>query len=128
MAKQRKVKRKAKSPYKSKFELTTAGFLRTKGIKFKYEPERLVYTKEHYYVPDFFLDHNGIYIETKGRFTSKDRTKMLAVKEKHPHKDIRLCFMRDQYLYKGSNTKYSDWCNTHGFKYCIKEIPIQWLK
>ena len=125
MAKKRN-KRKAKVPYKSKFELTTAGFLRTKGIRFKYEPHRLTYTKEHYYLPDFLLS-NGIYIETKGRFTSKDRTKMLAVREAHPDKDIRLFFMRDQYLYKGSETRYSDWCNEHNIKFCIKELPKEWL-
>lgn len=126
MAKRRK-KAKAKSPYKSKFELTTAGFLRTKGVGFKYEPHRLTYTKEHYYLPDFLLS-NGIYIETKGRFTSKDRTKMEAVIKKYPELDIRMCFMRDQYLYKGSNTKYSEWCDARGIKYCIKEIPKEWLK
>lgn len=123
-----KTKKRSKQPkYKSKFERETAEFLRTKLIAFQYEPTRLTYMREHTYTPDFKLQ-NGIFIETKGRFTSSDRTKMLAVKLNHPRLDIRMCFMRDNYLYKGSKTKYSDWCKMHDIKYCIKEIPKAWLK
>ena len=125
--KRKSLKKSKKPKYRSKFEKTTAEFLRAQLVAFQYEPDRFAYMKQHFYTPDFKLQ-NGIYIETKGRFTSADRTKMINVLMNHPRKDIRLFFMRDNYLYKGSNTKYSDWCNQHGFKYCVKEIPLSWLK
>lgn len=116
-----------KKKYRSKFEAKVAEFLRTKKVPFEYESIKLDYQLVHIYKPDFILK-NGIIIETKGRFLGKDRTKLRMVKYYHPNKDIRLCFMRDNYLYKGSTTKYSDWCKTHNFKYCIERIPDSWLK
>jgi len=122
-----KKRNSKKSKYRSKFERATAEFLRTQLVAFQYEPRRVAYTKTHFYTPDFYLTKKGIFIETKGRFTSSDRTKMEQVIEEHPELDIRLCFMRDNYLYKGSNTKYSDWCEARMIRYCIKEIPKSWL-
>jgi len=122
-----KKRNSKKSKYRSKFERATAEFLRTQLVAFLYEPTRVAYTKTHFYTPDFYLTKKGIFIETKGRFTSSDRTKMEQVIEEHPELDIRLCFMRDNYLYKGSNTKYSDWCEARMIRYCIKEIPKSWL-
>lgn len=113
--------------YRSKFERTTAEYLKARKVSFTYESMELEYSLVHKYKPDFVLK-NGIIIETKGRFTSRDRTKMKQVKYYNPKLDIRFCFMRDNYLYKGSTTKYSDWCRINGFQYCIKEIPEKWLK
>lgn len=113
--------------YRSKFERTTAEFLRTKGVGFEYEKRRLSYTKVHYYKPDFELA-NGIIVETKGRFTSSDRTKMLGVIKENPGLDIRMVFQRDNYLYKGSSTKYTQWCKQHNIKCAVGKIPNSWLK
>ena len=46
-------------------------------------------------------------IEAKGFFKPSDRRKMLAVKEAHPHLDIRFVFMRDNTLSKNSKTTYT---------------------
>ena len=123
MPKKRNLK---KCKYRSKFEASTAKFLRANKVKFQYEPLTLDYVIVHKYKPDFVLG-NGVFIETKGRFTSRDRTKMLQVQLRNPNVDIRFCFMADNFLYKGSNTRYSEWCKDNGFKYCIKEIPRSWL-
>src|SRR3990167_2683155 len=88
-----KKRNSKKSKYRSKFERATAEFLRTNLIAFQYEPRRVAYTKTHFYTPDFYLTKKGIFIETKGRFTSSDRTKMEQVIAEHPELDIRLCFM-----------------------------------
>ena len=87
-------------------------------IPFEYERERLPYHKVHHYLPDFFLP-NDIIIEYKGYFKASDRTKHLAIKREHPDLDIRFVFERDNYINKKSKTKYSDWCNKHGFKYLV---------
>jgi Phage endonuclease I len=79
---------------------------------------------ERTYTPDFAI--GTILIETKGRFTSADRSKMLAVKAAHLELDIRLLFMRDQPIRKGSKTRYSDWCVKHGFQYAIGAVPPEW--
>jgi hypothetical protein len=79
------------------------------------------------YTPDFFLS-NGIIVETKGKFTAKDRRKMLAVIEQYPDEDIRMCFMTNNKLTRRSTKRYSDWCEDNNVKYCIGEIDETWLR
>ncbi len=103
------------------------------GIKFKYEALKLPYTipeKKRNYIPDFELP-NGVIVEFKGKLDRLAREKMLLAIEQNPTKDIRILFMRDNYIYKGSKTKYSDWCKEHGIKYAVSlrgEIPKEWLE
>jgi hypothetical protein len=122
-----------KRKYRSKFEQTIATQL---GNKFKYEEVTFKYVRPQKYTVDFTgvkkSDGTPLHIETKGRFLSSDRTKMLLVMEQNTynpsHLDIRLVFMKDLPLYKGSKTKYSDWCKKYGFKYAIGSVPKAWLK
>ena len=113
--------------YKSKFESTIADQLLGEGMPFRYELYSYEYELVKWYTPDWFLA-NGMVIESKGKFTSADRTKHLAIREAHPDLDIRFVFMRDNFLRKGSKTRYSDWCNKHDFLYAIGEVPRKWLK
>lgn len=114
--------------YKSNFEKSIAASLKRCNIKFKYEERKLPYVLLHNYTPDFFLP-NGIIIEAKGRFTSSDRTKMLAVKKQHPELDIRLLFMNSGVtLSKRSKTTYGEWATKHGFLWAQTEIPLAWIK
>lgn len=56
---------------------------------------------------------------------------MGLVINQHPDKDIRMLFMRDNYIYKGSKTKYSDWCKAHGIKYHVSAhgtVPEEWFE
>jgi len=123
--------------YKSKFEekfgshcesLVEKGRLKN----FEYETEHLEYWLSHLYLPDFILEGaNGkkIYIETKGYFKSKDRTKAKKVREQHPDKDIRFVFQNSRNkLNKKSKTTYGMWCIKHGFKFADERIPREWLK
>ena len=126
-------KRKKQSPsrrtsnFRSGFEAKTANFLRRNGVEFGYEHMKIEYMKMSTYTPDFILP-NGIIVETKGLWTSEDRTKHLLIREQHPELDVRLCFQNAQNkLRKGSKTTYAMWCEKKGLKYCDKTIPKSWL-
>lgn len=118
--------------YRSGYEAKVAKFLTNKAVDFSYEAATLKYVvpeSTHKYTPDFTLP-NGIYIESKGRFTPADRKKMSLVIEQNPDKDIRLVFMVDNTLSKASKTKYSDWCAKRGIKCHVSrsgELPKDWL-
>ena len=99
-----------------------------KDIAWTYEKERLKYIPEpRHYTPDFILEGKR-YIETKGRFLAKDRTKHLLIQKQYPELDLRFVFTNSrQKLYKGSKTTYAAWCEKHGFLYAERSIPELWM-
>lgn len=105
--------------------------LKDRGVEYEYESIKLKYTrpaKEHIYTPDVLLP-NGVILELKGRFTAEDRQKMLLVKKSHPDLDIRFVFSNSRTkINKGSKTTYADWCLKHGFLFCDKIVPDEWIK
>jgi hypothetical protein len=122
--------------YKSQFEKDFSHQLllhKREGLlpKWEYEKDKLIYKLEHTYVTDFRLEgkHGKVmYIETKGYFKSKDRTKHKKLKEQHPNADVRFIFMNSKTkLNKNSTTTYGSWCTKQGFKYADRKIPIEWL-
>ncbi len=125
--------------YRSGLESKIGEQLKSAGVEWYYEPERIPYIpNQKTYTPDFYLPHKddvlsktnryGIFIETKGRFLASDRAKHLLIKEQHPDLDIRFVFTNpNQKLYKGSRTTYGQWCNKYGFKYAKKDIPSEWI-
>lgn len=66
-------------------------------------------------------------LEVKGRLTGADRVKMKAVKELHPTLDIRLVFDKNNKLNKKSTTRYSDWADSIGMKWCLVGDLKEWL-
>lgn len=114
---------------KSSLELQVWKQLKGKRQEVHYEPIHIEYTSPiKRYRPDFILK-NGIIIEVKGYFESKDRSKHLRVKKQHPDLDIRFVFQNPQTkLSKKSKTTYAAWCEKHGFKYATEFIPDEWLK
>lgn len=116
--------------YRSGLEETVDEALKAKGVDGEYEQHKISYVKpatNHKYTPDFKLP-NGIYVETKGRFTTADRKKHLLIKEQYPDLDIRFLFYNaNNRLSKKSKTTYADWCNKNGFTFAEKEIPDSWL-
>lgn len=102
-----------------------------KGVEYDFESIKVSFTpplKAQKYTPDIILP-NGILIECKGFFESKDRTKHLNIKAAHPLLDIRFVFSRSSStLSKQSNTTYAMWCEEHGFKWADKLIPQEWLE
>lgn len=126
------VKKKQPPKYRSGFEKKVAAYLKESKVKFEYETVKIKYTvptSQHIYTPDFILP-NGIHVEVKGNFNREARTKMALVIEQNPDKDIRLLFMRDNYISKQSKTRYSDWCEKRNIKYAVSSmghVPEEWM-
>lgn len=89
--------------------------------------EYLVPERTGKYFPDFSIGR--IHLEYKGRFTKKDRDKLLYVKHSHPGERIILIFGRAaNLLYKGSKTTYGEWATKNGFEWYDSTIPLSRLK
>lgn len=105
--------------------------------KVEYEQEKISYIINHTYLPDFkIITKTGkiIYIEAKGggrAWTYEVRNKMLCVRDQNPSLDIRLVFYSDATFGNkrkdGSKKKQSQWAIENGFKFAIKDIPIEWI-
>lgn len=130
--------------YKSGFEKSGALQLSSARIPFEYEPGELLYKLKlskamckmcgsghvvvtRKYIPDFVIVKR-IVLEYKGKFTSEMRTKMLAVIESNPDYDIRMVFMRNNWLTRTKKRRYTDWCEQHGIPCAVGEIPKEWIK
>jgi len=120
--------------WRSGLEKSLADYLDERNISYEYEEHKLVYTvpeRQAIYTPDFYVrTRTGklIIIETKGRFVTADRQKMLLVKEQHPTLDIRFVFSNPKSkISKKSKTTYAAWCEKHGFPYAAKVAPERWL-
>jgi len=70
-----------------------------------------------------------MYIETKGRWTTADRTKMKHVLQSNPGIDIRMVFQNpNQKLSKTSPTTYEAYARKLGIVHVAKkEIPAEWM-
>ena len=114
--------------YRSGLEKSIGEQLASLNVQYAYECERIPYiTKGHTYTPDFKI--GNIYIETKGYFLPKDRTKHLLLKQQYPDMDLRFVFTNPmQLLYKGAKTTYGDWCIKHGFSFSKGSIPESWIR
>jgi hypothetical protein len=118
------------------------------GIPFGYETESfkiaVLPTPGHYcgqcgskdihkgvsrYTPDFFFPE--WIIEAKGKFTARDRKRVLALLVtlvgSEDRRGFAMLFMRDNKLSKSSKTRYSDWCVKHGIPYAIGWFDREWL-
>jgi len=120
--------------WRSGLEESVAADLFDRDVSFQYEQNKLQYTvpeRQATYTPDFYItNRNGkeIIIETKGRFVTADRQKMLFVKGQHPHLDIRFVFSNpNTKISKKSKTTYGMWAKRHGFPYAGRVVPEEWL-
>jgi len=132
--------------YRSAFEAKVAKDLTDRGVQFDYESveyklqvpgtpghqcmecgeKRIVRLTK--YTPDFQIAGGKLIVETKGRFTGKDRKVALAFIAQYP-RNYKLLFMRDNTLSKASDTKYSDWCNKNGIECAVgASVPAEWLE
>ena len=126
--------RAIKNGWRSGLEESLASDLHSRGVDFEYEQHRLAYqvpTRTAHYTPDFYVTTKSgkvIVVESKGRFVTADRQKMLLVKAQHPHLDIRMVFSNpNTKISKQSSTTYGKWCEKHGFKYAKGLVPESWL-
>lgn len=128
-------KRTAKNDFEYKTYLRLCELLTKRRVE--YEAEKLSYSTEHHYLPDFKITTKSgkvIYLETKGNgraFDGTVRQKMIAVKAQHPDKDIRILFFSDGEFgskrKNGTRQRQSDWATRNGFVFAIKDIPEDWF-
>ena len=123
-----KLKERKNIKFRSKLEEKGADLLEGLGVSYEYEPEKLSYTIEHNYTPDFVLP-NYIYLETKGYWDPADRRKVLAVKRDNPDVDLRMVFQSPfNTISKKSKTTYAQWCEKHDIPWTsFHNIPLEWL-
>ena len=123
-----KLKEKKEPKFRSNLEKNIADLLTGLGVSYEYESEKLGYTIEHNYTPDFVLP-NYTYLEAKGYWAPEDRRKILAVKKSNPDVDIRMVFQSPyNTISKKSKTTYAQWCENLGIPWTsYHNIPIDWL-
>ena len=127
--------------FKSTLEKDVYLQLKAEFINSRYENEKFNYTipeSDHTYTPDFKvrkIDKGIMYLECKGvgpryGLTVQCRRKMLLVKEQYPYVDFRFIFWNAYAtLGKGlKSTKYWEWAEQKGFKWCHKKIPKEWFR
>lgn len=127
-----RTRRKRDGPYKSRLEDKIAAVLKHAKQEVKYEKDKLKYTVEHTYNPDFTLGPST-FIEGKGLFKAADRAKHLYIKEQHP--EVRIFFVFGNpcnKLSRVSKTTYAEWADKHGYQWCSiedfnKSKVKQWL-
>ena len=64
--------------FRSGLEEKVADLLVELGVKYEYESTKVPYVIQHNYTPDFILP-NGVWLECKGYWDSKDRKKIKEV-------------------------------------------------
>lgn len=120
--------------YRSKFEKNVAGYMGKRRIPFGYEVEKFKFVqpaKSRTYTPDFYIPATKTYIETKGKLTPDDRTKLVWVMEQNPGIKLAILFMKSTNpIRKGSKTTYADWADSVGIDWAdfADGIPERWLK
>lgn len=118
-----------RSGYRSGLEEKVVAALARRSVTFEYEEHTLVFTpKARHYTPDLYLPLQDIYIEIKGYFLAKDRSKHLMIKDQYPDLDLRFVFSNpNNKLSKKSKTTYAGWCDRHGFLWAKGFVPKEWL-
>lgn len=114
--------------YRSKLEEDIGSDLIKLGFETSYEKDTFQYVlPPRRYTPDFRV--GDFFIEVKGWFPSKDRTKLLAVMKSNPGLPLFIALQSPhQRLSKKSKTTVAMWCQKHGIPWCPTPIPADFLK
>jgi hypothetical protein len=146
--------------FRSGLEEETAKLLDFHKVKYEFEPDDMklewhvksrkkslscmecgckLIKESHIYTVDFSLENGAVLLESKGRFMSADRVKMLAIQELYPDKLVIMLFANpNSKISKGSKTKYKDWCDSKKIKwldfrdnewvYKMNRMIVNWKK
>ena len=132
MRKKYSSKKPKRIPKKNKFKSGLEYRFAQKALKqllpFSYEPDRFKYIIQSHYTPDFKIRDN-VYIETKGYFSSSNRSRLLSFIEQYPQTTIYLVFQKPyNKLNKASDTTYAEWCDKHSIQWgdINKPLPKRW--
>jgi hypothetical protein len=73
------------------------------------------------------LTAKDIVVESKGKFTARDRKIALAMQREYPLEKYVMAFQRDNWISKTKTSRYSDWCEKHGFDFHVGfDLPRRW--
>lgn len=114
---------------KSKLEAFVLSNLKKRRIDFEYESLKIPYTISSVYTPDFVLNDGKLLIECKGYHPNLNTTlkKYVEFKRSNPKIDLRFCFDNAN-MKIGKRLTISGWADKHGFLWCEKVIPEEWIK
>ena len=115
--------KKKKQTFRSKFEESIANDLDNQKVEYVYESEKLQYTVERNYLPDFKLP-SGIFIEAKGWFKSADQRKHRIIKKQHPNIDIRFVFQNPNVINKNRALPTAHKIRTEGIHLVLVQFPM----
>jgi len=100
-------------------------------LQAEYEADKIPFVQplqKRNYTPDWKIK-DGVYIETKGRFTGADRKKMLWLRDSNPNITIYMLFMRSSVtLTKASKTTYGEWCDKNNIPWADIKDKDRWRK
>jgi predicted nuclease of restriction endonuclease-like RecB superfamily len=116
---------------KSIGEVRCAADMDKRGIRWKYEDEKLTYQHEpQKYVPDFtILDTDDLLIEYKGKMTNETRKKLCSIKRCNPDKRICLVFEKSKNkLSARAKMRYWQWAEKEGFDWSELYVKDEWFK
>jgi hypothetical protein len=131
------AKKKAQPRLRSGFEAKCKKCLDENKAQYEYESDKIPYTVPttiKNYIPDFKVTTRTgktIFIEAKGRWLAQDYQKLKMVKQQNPEIDLRMVFMRDNPIRKGSQTTYSKRAAKLGIPFVVSSsgnIPLSWLQ
>lgn len=144
MSKRKTKRAQPPAEFRSGFERKIRAFLLQNKIPFEYESLKFDLTlpvanhrcsgcgsqniiRRVKYTPDFLLKAMSIVVESKGKFTARDRKIALAMQREYPGVHYVLVFQRDNWLSKLKNQRYSEWCMKHSIEYHVgHDLPKRW--
>lgn len=111
-------------------EVRCAADMDAKGIKYAYEHEKLNYTIEATYTPDFtILDSEDMLLEYKGKMTAETRKKIRAIIRCNPERKFALVFERskNKLSSRPNSLRYWEWANRYDIPWSERLVDPAWF-
>lgn len=118
----------AKCGMRSMGEVECAADMDARGIKYRYEAEKIEYQlPPQKYTPDFVLvDTPKLLVEYKGYMRPGVPRKMIAIKNSNPDRKVCIVFQNAKTKYS-KTMQYWNWAEKNGIAWSHKTINEEWL-
>ena len=118
-----------KAGMRSMGEVYCAADMDRQKIPYEYEPDKLRYTIDATYTPDFLVKIGDVYVEFKGKMVGTTRTKIRAIIRSNPQ--IRYCMVfqraNNKLSSKSKSLQYWQWCERYKIPWAEGTIKKEWL-
>jgi len=117
-----------KGGFRSMGEVECAADMDKRGIKYKYEAEKITYqVPAQKYTPDFILvDRPDLLIEYKGYMRVGVPKKMIAIKNSNPDRKVCIVFQNAKTKYS-KTMNYGQWADKNCILWSHKTVKEEWL-